>query len=169
MIWRYLKRLTIAHQTQHDFTVLNSRFLDPSKPTGEMHEQLRNQRKSVSSFPITVQGNSSKHSINWLSSSEICRNDSTLDIPIICPAVFTPAKRGAKPTASELRSLFLLGDNKLKTLPLLPVFTSMPVYITQNIGPKIRIANGSTGFVVGFQFAETTVSKKHLWWEQPLK
>ncbi len=32
----------------------------------------------------------------------------------------------------------------------------MPVYITQNIAPKIGIANGSTGFVLGCQFPENT-------------
>ncbi len=36
----------------------------------------------------------------------------------------------------------------------------MPLYITQNIGPKIGLANGSTGFVVGFQFPERTVFKE---------
>ncbi len=86
---------------------------------------------------VEAQGNISRHCINWLSASEICNSDSTLHMPIICPAVFTPEKRGAIPTAAELKSLFMLGDNKLKRLsPLLPVLSGMPVYITENCRPK---------------------------------
>ncbi len=122
-----LQRLRTGDQTIEDFKVLNSRYLDPFDPKADVHKQFNIQREGVYSFPIAVQGNKSRHSINWLSACEIFSGVPTLDIPIMCPAIFSPAKRGTKPTAEQLKNLLQLGDNKLKRLsPLRPVFPGMP-------------------------------------------
>ncbi len=66
--------------------------------------------------------------------------------PILFPAVFNAAKRGKKPTKSELEQLISLGDHKLdRQSPLLPVLPGLPVHISQNIASKLGLAIGSTG------------------------
>ncbi len=83
-----------------------------------------------------------------------------MDIPIICPAIFSAVRRGTNLTKKGLEKLLSLGDNKLDIMaPLLPLFPGLPVYITQNLSPKLGLANGSTGTVLGYQFAEDTVFK----------
>ncbi len=73
--------------------------------------------------------------------------------PILCPDMFNAATRGKTPTNSELEQLLSLGDHKLDKLsPLLPVLPGLPVHITQNIAPKLGLANGSTGTVVAINF-----------------
>lgn len=89
---------------------------------------------------------------------ELARRSSGEEVPIICPASFNATKRGTKATLEQMTELLALGDNKLQRLsPLLPIFPGMPVYITQNISPKLGLANGSTGKIVGCQFSDETV------------
>ncbi len=64
-------RLRTGDQTMLDFEILNSRYLDPSNPQAEIHKEFINKRKIIATFPIAVQGNSSRHSITWLSACEI--------------------------------------------------------------------------------------------------
>ncbi len=90
--------------------------------------------------------------------------------PILCPAMFNAATRGKTPTNSELEQLLSLVDHKLDRLsPLLPVLPGMPVHITQNTAPKLGLANGSIGTIVGYQFPNTTVFKPLYFDECPMR
>ncbi len=86
------------------------------------------------------------------------------------PAAFDGAIGGKRPMKSELEQLLGPGDHKPNRLsPLLPVLPGLPVHITQNIAPKLGVATGSTGTIVGCQFRKGTVFKPMYFQECPMR
>ncbi len=156
-----LRRLRLNNQTWNDFDTWNTRFIDRNDPLSPVNEELENvQEEENVIFPVACQGNNSRHSINWLSMKELLNATKRKSTPILCSPVFDGAIRGKRPTKSELEQLLGLGDHKLNRLsPLLPMLPGLPVHITQNIAPKIGLANGSTGTIVGYQFPKGTIFK----------
>ncbi len=105
---------------------------------------------------LATQGNHSKHS-NYLNMKDIYNATDKQFVPILCPVAFNAATRELKPTLSDLEQLLSMEDHKLGRLsPLLPVRHGVPVHITQNTAPKLGVANGFTGTVVGYQFPRDT-------------
>ncbi len=51
----------------------------------------------------------------------------------------------------------------------MPVLPGLPVHITQNIAPKLRLDNGSTGTIVGYQFPKGTIFKPMYFQECPMR
>ncbi len=121
---------------------------------------MKLQKKKNVSISIACHADNSRHSINWLALKELFYSIIKTDIPILCPAVFHPATRGKRPSKYEINQLFSVGDHTLDRLsPLLPLLPGLPVSITQNISPKLGLANGSTGTIVGYQFSKDATFK----------
>ncbi len=109
-------------------------------------------------FTIACQWNNSKKSFNWLTIKELFYAIERKSSVILRPAEFNAATREKIPTTSEQEQLMSLGESKLDRLsPLLAVLPCLSAYITQNIDPRLGLATGSTGTIVGNQFPRDTV------------
>ncbi len=67
-----LRRLRVRNQTCNDFSTLNTMLIDRNDPLSNVHEELaRVQERENVICPLSSQGNTSRHSINWLSMKEL--------------------------------------------------------------------------------------------------
>ena len=154
MYGKILERLRIGQQTKEDFEILNQRLISRN-----LNDE--NFRKNFCSFqsPFACQVNKTRHSLNWKSILQTKKKRENLGV-VIVPALFSKSPRGKVLSRQDIESLYKLGDEMLERLPpLLPLYSGMPVTITQNINPSMGIANGSTGSIIGFKnFNTNTLS-----------
>ena len=103
--------------------------------------------------PVIVVSNESRRKYNSALFSMCIRQLDETNKPIRILARLAKTRTTRTMTAGDFKSLYKLADNKTEKIPMiLDLFVGAPVMFTMNDTREKKIANGSVGFVVGFEF-----------------